>query len=97
MNRALACVAFFFALSGAAYADCPRPSAPEIPDPNSAVTAQMVKAQKEVKAFIADAESYLKCVRRPSEHDSMVDEMESVANNFNQSIRAYKEKMESNA
>lgn len=97
MTKALLSAAIFLAFSSAAYAGCQRPSAPDIPDPNSAVTAQMIKAQKEVKAFIAEAKDYLKCVRRASDHNSMVDEMESVANHFNQSIRVYKQRMGNNA
>ena len=93
MTKALLCAAIFLAFSSTVYADCQRPSAPDIPDPNSAVTAQMVKAQKDVKAFIAEAEIYLKCVRRSTDHNEMVDEMETVANHFNQTIRAYKQRM----
>ncbi|MBU3070525.1 hypothetical protein KOI40_11880 [Aestuariicella sp. G3-2] len=85
------------ALAFAAFAPlsmaCSKPAAPSLPDPSSAVTPQMVKAKNDVKAFIDQAEAYLKCNISTNQHNAMVDEMKSVADNFNSIVRAYKERM----
>ena len=48
----------------AAWADneCTLPEPPAIPDGATAPEAEMVMAQKTIKAFVAKAESYLACV-----------------------------------
>ena len=80
---------------GVGYAACTKPEPPEIPDPATAVTPQMVKAQNDVKAFVAQAEEFLKCTRSDSEHDDMVTEMKKTANKFNHAIRDFKARMKS--
>lgn len=72
---------------------CDKPSAPVLPDPNSAVTPQMVKAKNEVQEYITKAEAYLSCVNDASKHNAMVDEMKKVADTFNGAIRVFKERM----
>lgn len=72
---------------------CSKPAAPSLPDPASAVTPQMVKAKNDVKAFLDQAESFLKCNKTTSQHNAMVDEMKSVADDFNSIVRAYKARM----
>lgn len=93
MVKFTACVLLALCCSGPVFAACDKPEPPEIPDPNTAVTAQMVKAQNDVKAFVAAAEDYLKCERNNFKADKMVEEMKTVADDFNKSIRAYKERM----
>ncbi|UTA47121.1 hypothetical protein L1F30_13240 [Simiduia sp. 21SJ11W-1] len=79
--------------SGATFA-CDKPAAPELPDPASAVTAQMIKAKNDVKAYLDAANSYIECVKgNASRHNAMIGEMETVAANFNEAVRAYKERM----
>ncbi|NIB41146.1 hypothetical protein HBA55_16200 [Pseudomaricurvus alkylphenolicus] len=72
---------------------CSKPEAPALPDPDTAVTPQMVKAKNDVKAFLADAEAYLKCNISTKQHNNMVDKMKSVAADFNKIVRAYKSRM----
>lgn len=42
--------------------ECALPGRPDIPDGATAPEADMIKAQKAVKAFVAKTESYLACV-----------------------------------
>lgn len=65
-----------------------------MPDPDTAVTAQMIKAKNEMKAFIYAAEGYLECVEKDAaKHNQMVDEMQAAADTFNQIVRKYKSRM----
>ncbi len=72
---------------------CDKPSMPALPDPSTAVTPQMVKAKNDVKAFLGAAEGYLKCNISTKQHNTMVDEMKSVADDFNTIVRAYKDRL----
>lgn len=85
-------VLFTATFSGVTYAGCDAPELPNIPDAETTVTAEMVKARNDVKQFMADAESYLSCERNSMKHDRMVSRMESVAADFNDVIRAFKER-----
>ena len=78
--------------SGLTFA-CTKPVAPELPDISTAVTAQMVKAKNEVKAYMTDAEAYLDCVKDDIEHNAMVDDMQKLAEKFNAMVRTYKARM----
>jgi len=86
------CISFLVLCSPAVFA-CAAPSPPAIPDPNSAVLAEMVKAQKDVKKFLADAEGYLGCEKDSGKYNSMVDAMKTTGDEFNTAIRAFKAKM----
>lgn len=72
---------------------CTRPDSPEIPDPSTAVTPQMIKAKNDVQAYVDTAEKYLKCNISTAQHNAMVDEMKAVAEKFNQAVRDYKARM----
>lgn len=73
---------------------CDKPTAPELPDPATAVTPQMIKAKNEVNAYIDAAKQYLDCIKgNAGRHNAMVDEMEKVADKFNAAVRAYKARM----
>ena len=72
---------------------CTKPGAPTLPDASTAVTAQMIKAKNEVKAYMADAQAYLECVKGNAAHNGMVDEMQHLADAFNGIVRAYKSRM----
>ncbi len=81
--------------SGSAMA-CDKPAPPTLPDPDTAVTAQMVKAKNEIKAFIATAEAYLACIESSDDtasYNSMVEEMQAAAEEFNTIVRQYKSRM----
>ena len=83
--------ALFMSLPALAWA-CEKPEQkPEIPDPTSAVTAQMVKTNKEVKSYVAAMEEYLNCARlTPGRHDREVKELKDFAGEFNDAIRTFK-------
>lgn len=73
---------------------CDKPAAPELPDPSTAVTPQMIKAKNDVNAYLEAAKAYLDCVSgNAGRHNAMVDEMEKVAEKFNAAVRDYKARM----
>lgn len=73
---------------------CDKPDAPELPDPATAVTPQMIKAKNDVNSYIDAAKKYLDCVSgNATRHNAMVDEMEKVAEKFNAAVRDYKARM----
>jgi DNA topoisomerase IA len=74
-------------------AACDEPAVPAIPNAETTVTAEMVKAQNDMKLYMAEAEKYLACVRNDAKHNKMVSRMEQVAEDFNQAVRAFKERM----
>ncbi len=78
--------------SSVSYAGCDAPEEPQIPNVETTVTAEMVKAQNDVKQYMAAAESYLSCVKNSSKHNRMVNRMQSVADDFNEVVRAFKAK-----
>jgi len=78
--------------SGFTYA-CDKPVAPLLPDASTAVTAQMVKAKNQVKAYMSSAEAYLECASDAAAHNEMIDSMKQVADAFNSAVRAYKDRM----
>ena len=75
---------------------CSAPTPPEIPDPATAVLPEMVKAQNEVKRYLADAENYLKCEKNSRKYDSVVDAMHVVGDTFNKAISEFKAQMKKN-
>lgn len=93
-------------LSGLAVAECERPAAPTLPDGATAEMAAMAAGQGEVKAFVAAGNAYLECLKaeadalgeeeksaaeaRLASYNSMVDEMQAVATEFNTQIKAFK-------
>jgi|GEM_PF-4238669 len=91
MLRKLAVVAIISSVSSMSMA-CDRPNKPELPSVETAVLAQMVKAQKDVKKYLKTSEAYLKCERNNGRHDKMVNEMTRVGTTFNKLVKAYKEK-----
>ncbi|WP_020208622.1 hypothetical protein [Gilvimarinus chinensis] len=71
---------------------CSEPAKPaEFPDPATAVTAQMVKANNEVKAYVKAMEEYLGCSGMSrTEQGKAVKELEDYAESFNKLIREFK-------
>ena len=79
--------------SSLAFAACNEPTKPELPDPETAVTPQMIKAKNDVNAYLSDATAFLECTNSTRKHNDMVNEMNDVADQFNAIIRAYKARM----
>lgn len=64
---------------------------PEIPDPSTSATAQMVKANNEVREYVADMEAYLECSRMSSNQKRRaVTELEAFAESFNEAVREFR-------
>lgn len=79
-------------VSSFAAAGCAKPAAkPEIPDAATVVTAQMVKANNDMKAYVKDMESYLGCAGLGrSDEKKELDDLKQFAEDFNQVVRAFK-------
>jgi hypothetical protein len=73
-----------------ASAGCRQPDEPTLPNVDTAVLAEMVKAAKDVKKYIADANKYLECARNDSSHDKVVERMRTIADNFNALTTTFK-------
>jgi len=84
---------------------CAAPTAPKLPDGSTASQDDMLAAQREVRAFVAAAENYLKCLSTViddedreapernaavGEHNRMIAVMEQVAAGFNEQIHVFK-------
>lgn len=93
MIRKLTIVSLATFISLSASASCVKPASPQLPDANTAVMAQMIKAKKDVKTYMKQANVYLECVSSDMHHDMMVKNMKKTGDDFNQSIRTYKERV----
>ncbi len=69
---------------------CKFPKEPDLPDADTAVLAQMVKAKKEVKVYITEAKKFLECTCSDSRHDKIVEKMRIMAKDFSTIVKAYK-------
>jgi hypothetical protein len=91
--KKLVLVSLFISLFtlGQAHA-CAKPDAPSLPNAETAVTPEMVKAKNEVTAYMKKAEDYLNCINKGnvSGHNRMVESMEKVAADFNALIKKFK-------
>lgn len=76
-------------------ASCEEPELPVLPDSETAVIAQMKKAKNDVKQYLGDAQVYLECTRSTVRHDAVVDKMKTLGEEFNELVRAYKERVKS--
>jgi hypothetical protein len=85
------CFASIFSLNVIA---CEKPQAPEMPNPQTAVTPQMIKAKRDFQSYLAEAKTYLKCVGDDRSHNAMVDEMKTKAAAFNHIMGEYKKRMQ---
>ncbi len=78
-------------LASQAFACNPPAAKPEIPDAETVVTAQMVKANNDVKAYIKAMEDYLSCAKLPrSEERKALDDLKQYADDFNVVVRAFR-------
>lgn len=83
------CSAFLFSAGAMA---CSKPdNKPEIPDAATVVTAQMIKANNDVKAYVKAVEDYVKCARLSrADEKREVDDLKAFAEEFNAVVRAFK-------
>ena len=90
-------------------AKCAVPNKPAIPNGRDATEDQMLAAQKTLKSYLAEGDTYLACLDQVEAgwgeaateeqravvmilHNRLVDEMQTTADLFNQSVRAFKGK-----
>lgn len=80
------------ALTSNLAAACEKPSSkPEIPDASTVVTAQMVKANNDMKAYVKSMQDYIGCAGLSrSDEKKEIDALKKLADDFNQVVRAYK-------
>jgi hypothetical protein len=72
---------------------CEKPAAPaSLPDGKTAAMEEMMAAKKTVDAYKKSVEEYLACERSQSSKVAAHAELESVANKFNEQVRAFKAK-----
>jgi hypothetical protein len=91
MKKLLFVAALSAAFSTSAWA-CEAPqNKPEIPDPATAVTAQMVKSNNLVREYVRAMEGYLNCARLSnSELRRQEGELRAFADEFNEAIREFR-------
>jgi hypothetical protein len=92
---ALSVLLLLLSISSSAYSACLEATVPELPNPDTAVMSDILRAQDAVKQYLARQESYLTCVGDNFRHDAVVDKMHEVANSYNNMARRYKIRMES--
>lgn len=78
--------------SSQAFAVCVKPTNPEIPSGDAASGADMLKAKKAVESFVEETNKYLECGVDALNQKRAIDEMEDVAEAFNEQLRIYKAK-----
>ena len=94
LKSAIVLTAVLFSTSALA-AKCEKPTAPVLPDPATAVTAQMVLAKNQITDYLIAANAYLECGPGDKKHNRQVKEMKKVGGEFNSAVRSYKERMSS--
>jgi len=93
MKKYVSLAVLWAACAVPAFAGCNRPSAPaSIPDGKTAAMEEMMAAKKSVDAFKKGMEEYMSCERIVSKVNDAQAELEKVADNFNQQVRAFKAK-----
>jgi hypothetical protein len=78
--------------SSQAFAVCVKPSNPEIPSGDAASGADMLKAKKAVETFVEETNKYLECGVDALNQKRAIDDMEDIAEQFNEQLRIYKAK-----
>lgn len=93
MKKLLLISSLFASLTVSGYsAACSEPAKPAaFPDPANAVTAQMVKSNNEVKAYVKAMQEYLGCSGMSrGDQKQAVKDLEDYAESFNKLIREFK-------
>jgi hypothetical protein len=104
-KRIILALAFAYAGSLPAHADCVLPPAPsKIPDGSTASQQEMLTAMQTLKEYNGDVDTYTKCLdfeakqnhlsRTDEErmHNSAVETLQKVAAKFNEQVRTFKAK-----
>jgi hypothetical protein len=93
MKQAFITAAFLMTVTAASAQACNKPQdRPAIPDPATVVTAQMVKINNDVKAYVRATEAYLGCAKlSANQARNLESELKDYAEAFNKTIRAFKQ------
>jgi hypothetical protein len=104
-KRILLALAFAYAGSLPAHADCVLPPAPsKIPDGNTATQQEMLTAMQTLKEYNGDVETYTKCLEFEAKmnhlshgdeekmHNNAVETLQKIAAKFNEQVRTFKAK-----
>jgi hypothetical protein len=92
---AISTFVFSMTASNSAFSMCTEAAVPVLPDPDTAVMSDILRAQDAVKQYLARQEKFLSCVSDSSRHNAAVDKMHEVADQYNNMARRYKSRMES--
>jgi hypothetical protein len=90
MNSVITAAALALVLTTSAFADCSKPTVPNIPDGKKATQEQMVTAQKEMAEFNAATKSYLDCLRK--EQDEAISAANAATAVFNDQANSFNAK-----
>jgi hypothetical protein len=82
-------------IASPAYSACIEAAVPKLPDPDTAMMSDIIRAQNAVKQYLARQEKYLSCVGSTNKHDAAVDKMHEIAEQYNTMSRRYKSRQES--
>ena len=77
-------------VSAPAYSVCEIPVAPNLPDPNKAVLAEMIKAQNDAKLYIKLSNDCLRCMKDDDKRELVENTLREFSIRFNNTIRSYK-------
>ena len=75
------------------HAGCKLPSLPKLPNASTAVLAQMVKANRDVKAYMTTAKLFLTCTKSNLRHDNVVAQMRKLGKKYNTVVKSYKKRV----
>jgi len=91
MKKVLFAISFTALFSAPVFACSAPENKPEIPDPATSATAQMVKANNQVREYVAAMEAYIDCSRMSSNQQRRaVNELEEFAESFNKAVREFR-------
>lgn len=88
---ALSCVAIFTLAAGQLQAKCDPAVPPIIPEDPEISAAAMAQVKEQVQTYMADAKTYIGCVKRKKKRNQAIDEMRVVAADYNVLIQFYRE------
>ena len=85
----------FLFLVAPCWAGCEEPVIPDFPNPDLAGQDEMLRAEKEVKQYLALQEDFLNCVQHNTrKHNRAVDLMYQVAEKYNSIARRYNTRLQ---
>lgn len=91
MKKVLFAACFAATFSAPVFACSAPENKPEIPDPATAATAQMVKANNDVREYVQETEAYLSCAGLSTRETRRAEnELKAYAEEFNSAVRQFR-------